>query len=316
MTQKEFVPATEGVVARPSPVTIRSERGSQTKRRRDQTKLFFLLPAFVWVLAFTIFPLLYGLYLTVWNVRLGRPWVFVGFKNFLRLFGDSNLHLAFQITVIFVGIAVVAEMILGFALALFLNREIVGRRFLRAAMILPLFATPTAIGFLGITIFYEQGGPMNSLLQLLIGQQVPWLSHPTYALLAIIIIDIWQWTPFVFLVSLAGLQSLPEEIYEAASVDGATNVQKTWHLTLPMMQPILVLIFLLRLIEAFKVFDIPTSLTLGGPGRATEVYSLFTYRTGLQFFDLGYAAVQGFALLIVVMIIVTNLFSRIRQIYT
>jgi len=273
------------------------------------------MPAFVWVLAFTIFPLLYALYLTVWNVRLGRPWIFVGFKNVARLVGDSNLHLAFQITLIFVICSVVAEMLLGFALALLMNREFTGKRFLRAIMILPLFATPAAIGFLGHTIFYEEGGPINSLIRLLSGTQVPWLSHPVFALMAIILIDIWQYTPFVFLVSLAGLQSLPEEVYEAASVDGASEGQKIWHLTLPLMQPVLVIVLLLRLIEAFKVIDIPASLTWGGPGRATEVYSLFTYRTGLHFFDLGYAAVQGFALLIVVMLIVTNLFRRIREAY-
>ena len=281
----------------------------------DRTKMVFILPAFLWVLAFTIFPLLYALYLTVWNVRLGRQWTFVGLNNVLRLFSDSKLHFSFQITLIFVVCSVAAEMILGFALALLMNREFTGRRFLRALLILPLFATPAAMGFLGHTLFYEEGGPINSFIRLLTGVQVPWLSHPVYALAAVILIDIWQYSPFVFLVSLAGLQSLPEEVYEAASVDGATSLQKLWHLTLPLMQPILIIVLLLRLIEAFKVFDIPASLTWGGPGRATEVYTMFTYRTGLQFFDLGYAAVQGFALLIVVMIIVTNLFRRIREVY-
>ncbi|MCB0214078.1 MAG: sugar ABC transporter permease, partial [Anaerolineae bacterium] len=123
------------------------------------------------------------------------------------------------------------------------------------------------------------------------------------------------WTPFVFLVSLAGLQGLPQDLYEAAEVDGASTWTLFRHITLPLMAPTLWLILLLRVVEAFKVFDIPTSLTLGGPGRATEVYSLFTYRTALRFFDHGYAAVQGFLLLIIVMFIVTLLYGRIRALY-
>ena len=304
------------------PVETTEAAGSKRTARRgirrimqDRTKLAFLLPAAIWVLAFTIFPTLYSLFLTVWNVRLGRSWTFVGFKNFARLLGDANLQNAFKVTLIFVACTVIVEMVLGFLLALLLNREMWGRRFWRAMLILPIFATPAAIGFLGITLFYEEGGPVNSLLGSLFGWHIPWLSHPVYALMAVILIDVWQWTPFVFLVALAGLQSLPVEIYEAADVDGAAGFQKFWRLTLPLMQPILVIVLLLRLIEAFKVFDIPTAMTLGGPGRATEVYSLFTYRTGLQFFDLGYAAVQGLVLLVVVMIVVSNLFGRIREAY-
>jgi multiple sugar transport system permease protein len=134
-------------------------------------------------------------------------------------------------------------------------------------------------------------------------------------LIAVIIVDVWQWTPFVFLVSLAGLQSLPEDLYEAAQVDGGSGSQLFRFITLPLMVPTLWLILLLRLVEAFKVFDIPTSLTLGGPGRATEVYNLFTYRTALRFFDHGYAAAQGILLLVIVMLIVSLLFSRIRALY-
>ena len=129
------------------------------------------------------------------------------------------------------------------------------------------------------------------------------------------LIDIWQWTPFVFLVSLAGLQGLPQDLYEAGEVDGASNVQLFRFVTLPLMAPILWLILLLRVVEAFKVFDIPTSLTLGGPGRATEVYSLFTYRTALRFFDHGFAATQGFLLLFIVMFLVTILYGRISSLY-
>ena len=206
-------------------------------------------------------------------------------------------------------------MILGFSLALLLNREIRGKNVLRAIMILPLFATPVAMGYLGITIFFETNGPVNDFIRFLGGEGIPWLSSPRWAPITVMIIDIWQWAPFVFLVSLAGLQGLPLDVYEAARVDGAHGWQLFRWITLPLMAPILWLILLLRTIEAFKIFDIPTSLTLGGPGRATEVYSLYTYRTGLRFFDHGYAAAQGFLLLFIVMLIVSILFGRIRELY-
>lgn len=285
------------------------------RRRRDRTSLFFLLPAVVWILLFTLFPLLYALFTSFYSFRFGQRNQFVGLANFERLFIDQNLHSGLRVTLIFVVATVTVEMILGFLLALLLNRELRGKNILRALMTLPLFATPVAMGYLGITLYYEQNGPINEFIRFLGGQGIPWLSSPRWALIAVIILDVWQWTPFVFLVSLAALQSLSPDLYEAAEVDGASGWQLFRHITLPLMAPTLWLILLLRLVEAFKVFDIPTSLTLGGPGRATEVYSLFTYRTALRFFDHGYAAAQGFLLLFIVMLIVSLLFGQIRELY-
>ena len=283
--------------------------------REDSTKFAFLLPAVVWIVIFTVFPLLYAIYTSLFSFRYGKINQFVGLANFGRLFTDANLHHALWITIVFVAATVTIEMLLGFGLALMFNREIRGKNVWRAIMTLPLFATPVAMGYLGITLFYETNGPVNALISTLGGTPPPWLSNPTWAPIAVMIIDIWQWTPFVFLVALAGLQGLPEDLYEAARVDGGSGFQLFRYVTLPLMVPILWLILLLRLVEAFKVFDIPSSLTLGGPGRATEVYSLFTYRTALRCFDHGYAATQGFLLLVIVMFIVTLLYGRIRDLY-
>jgi multiple sugar transport system permease protein len=186
---------------------------------------------------------------------------------------------------------------------------------MRGIATLPLFATPVAVGYLGITLYYERNGPINSLVRALGGEDIPWLSDPVWALVAVILVDIWQWTPFVFLITLAGLQGLPSELYDAARVDGAGATQNFRFLTFPLLTPLLWLILLLRMVESFRVFDIPVSLTLGGPGRATEVYSLYTYRTALRFFDHGYSAAQGFLLLVIVMLIVSLIFSRIRGLY-
>jgi len=288
---------------------------SAEARAQDRSRFVFLLPAVVWILAFTIFPLLYAVYNSFWSFRFGRRNEFVGFDNFARLFTDKNLHNGLWVTLIFVFFTVLIQMLLGFGLALLLNREMRGKNVLRAIMVLPLFATPVALGYLGITIFYETNGPINLLLRQMGMTGIPWISNPFWAKVAIILVDIWQWTPFVFLVSLAGLQGLPVEVYEAAEVDGATGPQLFRHITLPLMAPTLWLILMLRLVDAFKVFDIPMSLTLGGPGRATEVYSMFTYRTGMRFFDHGYAAAQGFLLLFLVSVVVSMLFGRIRSLY-
>ena len=196
-----------------------------------------------------------------------------------------------------------------------MNRELRGRAALRAILTLPLFAAPVGIGYLSRTIFYEGGGPMDRLLGVFGISAPPWLSDPTWAKVSTMIVDIWQWTPFVFVIALAGLQGLPHDIVEAAQVDGASKFQVFRSITLPLMAPILWLILLLRTIDAFKVFDIVASMTLGGPGRSTEYYSFFNYRTARKFFDYGYAAVQAFILLFVVAVIVSVLWNRIKGIY-
>jgi len=290
-------------------------KATPSKTRADRTKFLFIGPAVVWILAFTIFPLLYALYTSLYSFRYGQRLGFTGLENFARLFTDSNLLSSLRITLTFVVGTVTVQMVLGVALALLLSREIRGSNLIRGVATLPLFATPVAVGYLAITLYYERNGPLNSLIRALGGENIPWLSDPTWALVAVILVDIWQWTPFVFLITLAGLQSLPSELYDAARVDGASATQNFRFLTLPLLAPLLWLILLLRMVEAFRVFDIPTSLTLGGPGRATEVYSLYTYRTALRFFDHGYAAAQGILLLVIVMFIVTLIFTRVRGLY-
>jgi len=228
---------------------------------------------------------------------------------------NDPLDVQLTITYIFVAGAVVTEMILGFLIALLMHRELRGRGVLRAIITLPIFATPIALGYLARAIFYEQGGPINAGLSTLGFGAPPWLSDPQWARVATILVDVWQWTPFVFIIALAGLQGLPQDVLEASAVDGASNWQQFRAITLPLMAPILWLIFLLRAIDSFKVLDIPTGLTLGGPGRSTEYYSLFNYRTARKFFDYGGAAAQAFLLLLIVMILVSLLWGRIRHVY-
>jgi len=277
-------------------------------------KFLFVLPAATWVLLFTVFPFLYGVRTSFFRVQIGRGDRFIWFENFVRLIGDYKIHNTVKITLIFIIITVATEIILGLLIALLFNQKVKGLKTYRTILLMPLFATPVAIGFLFLTIFYEEGGPINGFL-IPLGYKIPWLSDPTWSLVSVMLVDIWQWTPFCFLVILAGLQSLPQEVYQAASLDYSPGWQLFRRVTLPLLQPILIIVFLLRLIEACKIFDIPSRLTRGGPGTSTMVYSLFTYLTGMKYFDLGYAAVQGFALLVVMIIIVVFFFKRMREIY-
>jgi multiple sugar transport system permease protein len=283
--------------------------------RQDRAKWFFLLPGVVWILLFTLFPLLYAINMSLHAYRFGIQGAFVGLGNFQRLITDTVLHEDMITTVQFVVVAVFIEMILGIGLALLFNREMRGRGFLRTLATLPLFTTPVALGYLGITLFYEEGGPINSFIHLLGGPQIPWLSSPFWAKGAIVMLDVWQWTPFVFLVTLAGLQSMSQDLTEASQVDGAQGWQTLLHIVLPLLTPLLWLVLLLRAIEAFKVFDTVITLTAGGPGRATEVISRFTYLTMRKFSDYGYAAAQGFLLLLIVSILLTLLWGRIKHNY-
>ncbi len=281
-------------------------------RRAAKVKWFFILPASLWVLAFTIFPFFYGLYLSLFNVQFGVEDQFIGLGNYSRALEDPRAHNSVTVTLIFVFVGVSIQLVLGMLVALLVNRPMPLRSMLRALITLPLFATPIAVGFLFFTIFYEEGGLINGL----IGVKIPWLSTSHFALLSVIIVDTWQWTPFCFLIFLAALQGIPEEYYEAAALETTNNWKTFWHITFPFLQPTFILVILLRVTEAIKVFDIPYTLTTGGPGVATQVLSMFAYRAGMRFFDFGYSSAISFMVFIIVMIMIFSFFGRIRQSYS
>lgn len=279
--------------------------------RDSAAKLAFVLPAALWVLCFTVFPLVYGVRLSFYNVKINAPDEFVGLANYVQFFRDNRALSSTVITLIFVGCGVVTQMALGMALALLFNRPLPARGVLRTVMTMPLFATPIAVGFLFFTIFYEEGGLINGLLHV----KIPWLSSPYWALASVIIVDIWQWTPFCFLVFLASLQGIPEDYYEAASLETRSGWVVFRHITFPVLQPTIVLVLLLRVTEAFKVFDIPFTLTAGGPGAATQVLTMYAYRVGMRFFNFGYSSSISVLLFILVMAIVMVMFKRVKQVY-
>jgi multiple sugar transport system permease protein len=298
-----------------APPVESAQSTTRRRARRDWAKFIFIAPAILWIVAFTLFPTIFAARTAFFSFRNGKEVAFVGWSNFRALLTDDALHEDLGFTLMYVVIVVAIEMVLGFLLALLFNRRMRGLGILRTIMSLPLFASPVALGFLGLTIFYEIDGPVNQLLTAIGVGPKPWISDPVWARVAIIIIDIWQWTPFVFLVALAGLQGLPQDIIEAAEVDGASWFQVLRSITIPLMTPILWLILLLRTIDAFKVVDVIVSMTQGGPGRATEHLSFYIFKTARKFLNYGGAAAQGFLLLLIVMFLVSLIWGRIRDIY-
>jgi multiple sugar transport system permease protein len=283
---------------------------------KDRIKYFFVGPGILWVLAFTIFPLLYSLRLAFFQARLGKEETFIGLGNFGRAFDDYRFWSVLQVTIFFVVVDVAITVLLGLGLALLFNRPIRGQRFFRSLFTMPLFTAPIALGYLGLTIFHEQVGAVNTVLRALGVVNLPgWFSDVWLARIAISLVDTWQWTPFCFLVILAGLQSLPEEIYEAARLDSSSEWDLFRYITLPLIGPVLFTVTILRIVETFKILDIPFSMTSGGPGMATQTYSFYIYLTGLRNFNLGYASALAYILLFLMLIISTFFFSQLRQIY-
>jgi len=217
---------------------------------------------------------------------------FVGLYNYMYAFtGDAVLRIAFANTVIVVIVAIVAEFALGMTLAILLSRENVRfRGVFRTCLLAPMLMTPVVVGVLWRFMFHPTFGIVNYILGLLGIGAMQWLSDIRLALGSSIIVDVWQWTPFMFLVLYAGLQSIPREPQEAARIDGASRLDILRYVVLPMMRPIITVVVIFRMIDLFKIFDIIYVLTRGGPGDATEVLTLYIFRVGLNYYYIGRAA--------------------------
>ncbi len=274
----------------------------------------FTGPGVLWVFLFTVFPLVYTLYMSLTTTTLsGNKWA--GFENFIQLWSDYRFWSALSFTVTFVITTVVITVVLGMILALALNRGLRGTRFFRALSILPMFAAPIALGYLGLTIFYQQGGPINNIIEKLGLPLVPWLSNGRWAFWAILSVDVWQWTPFVFLVVLAALQGVPTELLEVARLETASDWTIFRRITLPLIRAPLGTVIILRIVEAFKVFDIPFTLTNGGPGIATRSLTYDVYTTALRNQNFGYSASIAVVMLVIVMIVAVVFYRAYGRVY-
>lgn len=264
-------------------------------------KYALLMPAVLTLVALVVFPVGYTVYISLnkWRIGLGDP-TFIGFENFRRLFSDEKLWQSIWVTFYLTALCLAIEIGGGVYLALLLNRPFRGRGAVRTLMTFSMSATPVAVALIWVLMYNPTLGILNYLLSKLGLPPQMWTNSATSVIPALAIVDAWQWTPFVFLIVLGGLQSLPSEPLESAAIDGATWWQQIWHVTLPLVRPYIMVAVMFRLIDTLKLFDIIYVMTGGGPGRASENLNIFAYKTAFMFFDMG----RGSALLMIVFLIV------------
>lgn len=268
------------------------------------TPYMFLAPAGAILLFGLLYPIGYMVYASFldWNPsQLISEAEWVGFRNYINLFQDAAFHESLGVTLMFASLVVVLEMLIGVGLALLLDRNIRGMSLLRTIFILPMMIAPIVVGLMWRYMYHPTIGVFNRMLNAMGLESIPWLSDSGWALSSVIIADVWQWTPFIFILSLAALQSLPKSTLEAARIDGATPWQQIVYIKLPLMMPVLIVTLLLRLIDAFKVLEVILVMTNGGPGLSTEILALRISRTASEFRELGVAAAMSNLLLIVLL---------------
>lgn len=270
-------------------------------------KHLLLSPPLLFFAAFAIFPLLFTLYVSLSDWSISGAHQLVGFQNYVRLFGSSTFRQSFLNTIGFAVATVSFQYALGLTVAFLVYRTTRGQSILRLLFLIPMMFTPIVVGFVWKILFDPNLGPIDDVLTKFGLPAVPWLSEGLPAAIAVITADVWQWTPFIFLILFAGLRSLPSAPLEAAIVDGASTWRLFWDHMMPMLLPASMTAILLRSIEAFKLFDIVYLMTGGGPGASTATVTLTAYFTGLRSGDLGAAAAMTLVLLVVVIVITTLL---------
>lgn len=270
------------------------------------SKHFFLLPALLTLVAIILFPLLFTIRVSFssWDVfQSGLD--FIGGHNYARVFADTRFWESLARLMLLSGISVFLQYTLGFGLALAVWQQMRGGRILRVLFLIPMMTTPVVMSVIWRTVFHESLGPANDILNAIGIASVPWLSNSTAAFFSVLIVEVWQWTPFMFLLILAGLVSLPREPYLAAAIDGAGTWRTFWQVTFPLMAKISIGALIIRLIEASKIMDTVYVLTSGGPGTATETTSYYIYIRGLRDFQIGYSAALSLTYLIIMIVSLT-----------
>lgn len=283
------------------PFNLRQLHGTPTFSSRNERSLPFLLlaPTLLVLVALSIYPLVYAVKVSLQAGTGARAaW---SLENFARLLSDGFFLSALAHTLVYAAAALTCEFLLGLGLAVLLNNEMRGRGILRAALLAPMMLPPVVVGVVWRLMLNPNFGAINGTLKSfgLNTDSLTWTASPRLAFLSVIAVDVWQWTPFVFLILLAGLQAIPQEPYEAALLDGSTAWQTFRHITLPLLKPAILIVLLLRTMDLLRVFDQIFILTEGGPGFATETVSLYIYRAAFRFGDFGYAAAMSFVLLLV-----------------
>lgn len=277
-------------------------------------RLLLVAPAVLLILAATVYPLGYSLWVSLVNYDFqipGHAWV--GLDNFKAVLQDPVARQALWHTAFLSLAAVALETVLGLALALAMLRPFRGRRVLLTIFILPLFMSPVVVGQFWSLLLTRPFGPVDYLLGKLLGHDVAisWTTDAPWNSIAIILADAWQWTPFMFVILLAGLTSISDDLYEAADLDGAKPRQSFFFVTVPLLMPVLLLAITFRLLDAVKLFDVIFVLTGGGPGTDTYTASYYLYQQGFQLFHLGQGTAGSWLFLIMIAVVATWLVRRL-----
>lgn len=294
----------------PAPVLVQSHR---TERL---VSWLFLAPAVAFLALTSVYPLLYSLWLSFhsWNMTIPNSRaVWVGSANYQQLLENPAFLNSLRVTLVFVVSAVTVEMILGMGLALLATSGIRAMGLVRTVMLFPLMIAPVIAGVLWRTLFHPTYGVVNYLFGFVGIPPQEWLGSPYQALPAVITVEIWQNLPVVAFILAAGIQSLPVDLYKAAHVDGASRWQVFWRITLPLLKPVILVLLLLRIMDAFKVFDIVFTMTYGGPGQTTELLSMLIYKTGLRFFQIGQASAMSWVFLVGIFLISLYFIRRLQR---
>jgi len=292
------------------PEMVRQAPGRERSPR--VTAALLLAPAVIFLLAMTIFPTGHSLWLSMTQYNLSRPDLafFVGLRNYGQLLQDDLFWKAFRLSLVFTVSVMVFEFVFGFFIAALLDRRMRGIGLLRTLFIIPVFASPVAMGLTWRYMYQPSYGMVNHLLEQVGLPRINWLASTTWAMPAVVIADVWQWTPFVALIILAGMQSISAEVTEAAELDGLSQWQYLRRMVMPLIAPVVVVVGLIRLIDAFKTFDIIYIVTRGGPGTATYTLPLHAYATGFSSFLMGQSAAIAWFIVIIVNVL-TFFFLRI-----
>ncbi|WP_376788534.1 carbohydrate ABC transporter permease [Thermoflexus sp.] len=282
--------------------------------RQDQRLgRWMVLPLILLLVAVQGYPMAFAVYISAHDYRLTAlnevRWV--GLEQYRGLLGNSSYWTAMRNTLVFVFGAVGLELLLGFLLAYLLWRPVPAQNLFRAILLTPMFVTPIAIGLMFRFLLNDQLGIIPVWLRT-IGVEIDWFG-PNLALFSLILIDIWQWTPLMVLLLLAGLEALPVEPFEAARVDGASELQMIRYLVLPLIRPVMLAAILIRMLDAFRVFEYVYAITRGGPGERTETILFHIYRVGFLYFRLGEAAAMAVTLAGVIFALVVLLFRTLRR---
>lgn len=283
-----------------------------TKQAKDaRTGIVLLAPALLFIGALTVYPLFYSLWASFTDLRLTSPvWNYVGFETYWSVISNDIFRHSLLVTAIFLLVAVSLEFLAGFALALSFRAMRGTHAGMRALLMLPVMATPVSVGLVWKLILNEEFGVVVHAGSALGLGVVPWLSDTTMAVVSIILMDVWQWTPFMFLILLAGLEGLPADFFEAAEIDGAKRHDILLGITLPLMAPIIAIALVFRLMFAVATFDSVFVLTKGGPALSTDLVTLFIQREGLMNLNVASASAASFLVLIIVFIAIKLLFRK------